>query len=245
MRITQDPRREKQLSNTSGPEYHPAPLSPELSEPDDIGKNPAELSQPRGTIVRDRAIIRKAQPQPQSSDSSCSRPPGAPVQPIAPAQPHSDDPEASSAGEVAPLPAVQSVTRPLTVTLSQHTWNSARKPLPRGQGLAVPQRLWDRDQAGLQSSQMCPSCGHPLTPRTAAGALGPSCSFAGTAQLRWGSCTPRSAGVAGGVTAVCREADGNYYSYANSMEISMCLGKKHAKPSPLPRAEFHCCFRGL
>lgn len=51
--------------------------------------------------------------------------------------------------------------------------------------------------------------------------------------------------MAGGVSAVCGKADGNNYSYANSMEISMCLGKRHAKPSLLPRAEVHCCFWGL
>lgn len=33
------------------------------------------------------------------------------------------------------------------------------------------------------------------------------------------------------MTAVCKEADGNNYPYANSMEISMCLGKRHTKPS--------------
>lgn len=54
-----------------------------------------------------------------------------------------------------------------------------------------------------------------------------------------GAPTPRGVQEpAGGVTAVCKEADGNNYPYANSMEISMCLGKRHTKPSRLPGQRF-------
>lgn len=91
-------------------ECHPTPPALELPQPDKHRKkNLIELSQPLGTTVGVSAAVCKPQPQPQSSDRSCSSPLGAP----AAARPRSDGPEASAAARDGFAPRPRQVSQDL------------------------------------------------------------------------------------------------------------------------------------
>lgn len=175
--------------------------------------------------------------------------PGAP----APAQPRCDGPECSCVRRLR-FPAVQSVTRPqqshraggTELCPESRSAEDRAWQCPRSCGTHAVER-GGTEPAVLQSSQMCPSCGVLLTGRAAARAPGPSRCSAGTAWLRWGSrspspsSTPRSARAGRVVTGGCKEADGNNYPITNSMEISMCLGRR--PPRLLPGQRFTAVSR--
>lgn len=97
--------------------------------------------------------------------------------------------------------------------LKQPPAGSATAPCPESCHCRCPQG-W---LPVTQSSQMCPSCEVLF--------------FGSRTQLRWGSCTPRSTGAGQQDGCGLPGAAGNHYPRANSMEISMCLGKRQPSPS--------------
>lgn len=243
--------REKNRCQTArSAECHPTPPALELPPPDRHWQTKlTKLSQPLRTMMRGPCH----HPQTTSSASEqrqvSFKTPAAP----APAQPCCNSPECGCVRRLH-FPAVQSVTRPQQSHRAKGTElcpesRSAEDrawQCPRSCGTHAVER-GGTEPAALQSSQMCPSCGVLLTGRAAARAPGPSHCSAGTAWLRWGSrtpspsSTPRSARAGRVVTGGCKEADGNNYPNANSMEISMCLGRR--PPRLLPGQGFTAVSR--
>lgn len=130
----------------------------------------------------------------------------------------------SRAAREALLPGCAKCHKTLNSHMRPVPQNPARGAVPCGQGWQCPQGWVPvSQQPSCRAARCAPAvrCYSLLSELSSGGAPAPPTHPAPRA-------TPE---LAGGTTVVCKGADGNNYPCANSMEISMCLGKRQPSPS--------------